>query len=90
MSKPEVMYEGSLRIREWHRINDEDPIYYVAHLPLVHNHHNLGDCYDVRTSNIVVFPDEKGNFETRNTKYIRVYNKPASEYGLTNETNQDS
>lgn len=85
--KPEVAYEGDLVIREWHRINDEDPIQYVAHVPLVHNHPALGNCFDVRTSNIVVFPDAQGNFETRNTKYIRVYTIPMSERGLMDEPN---
>jgi len=84
--KPEVKYEGELRIREWVRYDETSPIFYVAHLPYVHNHPNLGSCYDVRTSNIVVFPNEQGNFETRNTKYIRVYTIPASEQGLMNES----
>ena len=80
--KPEVHYKGPIRITEWWNRTDDDPIEYVAHLELVLNHPRLGVCPNVRTSSIKVWPDINGNFETRNTKYIRVYTKE-----LVNESN---
>lgn len=77
---------GNLSIREWPRYDNDTPIDYVGHLPEVLNHPRLGKCFDVRTSTILVFPDEQGNFETRNTKYIRVY-LPETLTKLSNESN---
>jgi hypothetical protein len=73
INKPEVHYKGPLRITEWWMSEPDAPREYVAHLDLVLNHPRLGVCPNVRTSTIKVWPDDKGNFETRNTKYIRVY-----------------
>ena len=85
--KAEVYYQGPIRISEgWYR-NEDDPIKYVAHLQVVLNHPRLGVCTDVRTSEIVVWPDVNGNFETRNTKYIRKYIKSAPEDGIVNGSN---
>lgn len=81
-SKPEVHYKGPIEITEWWNRADDDPIEYVAHLKLVLDHPRLGLCPNVRTSSIKVWPDINGNFETRNTKYIRVYTKE-----LVNESN---
>lgn len=83
--KPEVHYKGPLRISEWWNRSDDDPIDYVAHLELVLDHPRLGVCPNVRTSVVVVWPDSAGNFETRNTRYVRVYTKEN-----INGTNQDS
>jgi hypothetical protein len=90
MNKPEVHYVGELRIKEWPRYSNEDPIEYVGLLPEVLNHPRLGKCYDVRTSKIIRFPNKLGNFETRNTKYIRTYVPESLPYtltGLSSESN---
>lgn len=81
--KPKVYYVGNLVIKEWPRYFNETPIEYVGLLPEVLNHPRLGKCYDVRTSKIVKFPNELGNFETRNTKYIRTYVPESLPYTLT-------
>ena len=80
---------GPLRISEWWYTPEGDPKQYVAHLENVLNHPYLGECPDVRTSNIVVWPDGNGNFETRNTRYTRVHQMSMSEVGLS-EFNQNS
>lgn len=80
-NKPEVSYTGPLTITEWINSSGELTGVFVGRLQKIMNHPRLGGCYDVCTSNIVKWPDNKGNFETRNTKYIRVY---------TDESNQDS
>lgn len=72
-AKPEVSYTGPLRITEWINSYGETTGIFVGRLNQVLDHPRLGKCYDVRTSDIVVWPDDKGNFETRNTKYIRSY-----------------
>jgi hypothetical protein len=82
-TKPEVQYQGTLYIKEWPWIADDEPKIYVAVLPLVLNHPHLGECEQVRTSPIVKWPDEQGNFETKNTRYVRVYPKSMSEIGLS-------
>jgi len=71
--KPEVHYTGSIIISEHPRYDNNDNICFVAHLNKTLNHPKLGVCYNVRTSEIKVFPDPQGTFETLNTKYIRVY-----------------
>ena len=87
--KPEVHYMGPIIIKEWWYTPEDEPKQYVAVLSTVLNHPVLGDCEQVRTSALVVWPDKEGNFETRNTKYIRVYQKSMSEIGLS-EFNQNS
>jgi len=71
--KPEVHYTGALLIREHPRYDNNESICFVAYVEKTLNHPKLGVCYNVKTSEIKVFPDPQGNFETLNTKYIRVY-----------------
>lgn len=86
-NKPEVFYTGPLIITEWLNSYGETTSIFVGRLQQVLNHPVLGKCYDVRTSNIVVWPDDNGNFETRNTKYIRTHIEPASKSSTVNEPN---
>ena len=89
--KPEVHYIGNLTIREWWgRQKDTDPIVYVAMLDVVIDHPRLGKCYDVRTSVITEWPDDKGNFETMNIRYIRTYPTAYSVKELIDESEEDN
>jgi hypothetical protein len=63
-----VHYIGPLSIHEWVLT---DSIAYIARLREVIGHPALGDCFDVRTSAIVEWPNEEGTFTTRNTIYKR-------------------
>lgn len=86
--KPEVYYHGPLLITEWIGNDGETTGIFVGRLQQVLNHPRLGKCYDVRTSDIVTWPNKNGDFETRNTRYSRVYQLPMSEVGLS-EFNQN-
>ncbi len=85
MIKPVVHYSGPISIREWLH-SEPNNIEYIAYLPEVLDHPNLGRCSQVRTSGIVKFPDKSGTFETRNTIYEKATVNPASEFGLVNES----
>jgi hypothetical protein len=63
-----VYYIGPLSIHEWALT---DSISYIARLREVTGHPALGDCFDVRTSSIVEWPNEEGTFTTLNTIYKR-------------------
>jgi hypothetical protein len=67
ITKPIVTYSGKLNILPW----DYNPKLIVARIELVLDHPRLGRCYDVRTTQIVAYPDKDGTFETRNTIYKR-------------------
>ena len=75
-NKPEVYYVGPLVISEWIGVNEEPTGVFIGRLQQVLNHPRLNMCYNVRTSDIIKWPDSAGNFETRNTRYVRVYTKP--------------
>lgn len=63
-----VHYIGPLSIHEYSWYGG---ISYVARLHEVIEHPLLGNCFDVRTSSIVDWPNEEGTFTTLNTIYKR-------------------
>jgi hypothetical protein len=63
-----VHYIGPLSIHEYSWYGG---ISYVARLHEVIGHPLLGNCFDVRTSSIVEWPNEEGTFTTLNTIYKR-------------------
>jgi hypothetical protein len=68
MIKPVVHYIGEAQIYVWPYSEEDNPIL-VGYLPKVIDHPYLGYTLNVRTSQIIVPPDESGKFETLNTIY---------------------
>ncbi len=70
--KPVVYYIGVAKVWYW----NDDTTKPVASLPLVLDHPQLGNCYNVRTS-VIVQQYFDGTIETRNTIY-----KPIATEGM--------
>ncbi len=70
--KPVVYYIGVAKVWYW----NDDITKPVASLPLVLDHPQLGNCYNVRTS-VIVQQYFDGTIETRNTIY-----KPIATEGM--------
>jgi hypothetical protein len=68
--KPVVHYTGTpeFSVWPWHKNEDGSDII-VGYIPFVTDHPRLGECFDVRTSPIIVPINEQGKFETLNTIY---------------------
>lgn len=66
--KPVVRYHKFVGLKQW---PGEDFMFY-AKIEGVLDHPILGNEPEVRTSLLVTLPDKDGNFETMNTKYVKV------------------
>lgn len=66
--KPVVEYRKFGSLQQW----PGEPLQFYANIEGVLNHPKLGYQRTVRTSLLVTLPDEQGNFETLNTKYVKV------------------
>ena len=68
LPKPVVRYQKFVSLNQW---PGEDFMFY-AKIEGVLDHPILGNEPEVRTSLLVTLPDKDGNFETMNTKYVKV------------------
>jgi len=68
MTKPVVHYRDEAKIFIWPHSQKDNPIL-LGYLEEVTDHPRLGNGFEVRTSTIIVPPDENGRFETLNTIY---------------------
>ena len=68
LPKPVVRYQKFVSLKQW---PGEDFMFY-ANIEGVLDHPILGNEPEVRTSLLVTLPDKDGNFETMNTKYVKV------------------
>jgi hypothetical protein len=68
MIKPVVHYKGEAKVYVWPYSPENNPTL-IGYLEEVTDHPYLGREFGVRTSKIIVPPNESGQFETLNTIY---------------------